>query len=101
MKNRRKRGGGYSDEEKRDFILLFGKSGLNRHRFSREHGINYFTFLGWLKNEKLLDKPVTGFSEVVMQDQMEALMELSFGNGNRICFYRLPAVDYLKQLLSL
>jgi hypothetical protein len=101
MKKYRNRGSKYSESEKRKFIVQFKKSGLNRHRFALESGINYFTFLDWLKKDDTEYESASGFSEVTMQDRREIYAEVKMGNGKSICFYQVPEVDYLKQIFSL
>jgi transposase-like protein len=100
MKNKRKRGSKYSFEDKKRFVSLFKRSGLNRHRFALENGINYCTFLDWLKKDGPGDESATGFSEVTIQDRPEIYAEVKIGNGKSICFYQVPEVHYLKQLFS-
>jgi hypothetical protein len=103
MKKNRNRGIKYSESEKSKFILKFKESGLNRHQFALKNGINYFTFLGWLKMEKSVDRRESevGFKEIKVNTSHDLFAEVDLGNGKCLRFYQAPSLEYLKQIFSL
>ena len=99
----------YSTEERHDLVERWKQSGLSMMAFSKQLGINYHTFVWWIKPKKNKAKskvksPVTtaGFSEVKITTNGDAQLfaRLTVGKVQIDLFQPLQA-DYLKQLSGL
>ncbi|HRZ98849.1 MAG TPA: transposase [Paludibacter sp.] len=99
----------YTTEEKRDLVERWKQSGLSMMAFSKQHGINYHTFVWWIKPKKNKAKSkvkpavsTAGFSEIKMTTNRDAQLfaRLTVGKVQIELFQPLHA-DYLKQLSGL
>lgn len=99
----------YSAEEKRDLVERWKQSGLSMMAFSKQHGINYHTFVWWIKPKKTktnskVKSPTTksGFSEVKIPRSTDPQLfaRLTLGKVQLDLFQPVQA-DYLKQLSCL
>lgn len=99
----------YSAEEKRDLVERWKQSGLSMMAFSKQHGINYHTFVWWIKPKKNKQKvkavpPAAspGFVELKINSREEGKLfaRLTVGKAHVDFFHPLQA-DYLKQLTGL
>ena len=99
----------YSKEEKHNLVERWKQSGLSMMAFSKQVGINYHTFVWWIKPKKNKQKgkvrpPAVppGFVELKINSHGEGKLfaRLTIGKVQVDLFHPVQA-DYLKQLTGL
>ena len=98
----------YSAAEKQALVTDWKQSGQTMMAFSRTIGVNYHTFINWIKPKKKQksakvgnEKLVAGFSEIAMPvlSNGNLFARVAFGK-TQLDLYQPVSVDFLKQLLS-
>ncbi len=94
----------YTEEQIKDYLDQWKASGKSQISFSKESGINYYTFNKWLSDRKRKSKIVkerkTGFSPIkVIPESVQAFAELK-REGNTIIIFHPVSADYLRVLLK-
>lgn len=86
-------------------IVAWQSSGLTQKRWCEAAGMNPATFQYWLRRWRARQDPPASPAFVPLTIRHEtsaatASMELCLPDGRRLCFCELPAVAYLRELLS-
>ena len=94
----------YTEEQIKDYLDQWQSSGKSQLLFSKEAGINYYTFNKWLGDQKRKAKipkeKKSGFSSIkVMPDQRSLFAELK-REGYSVLIYQTVSSDYLRSLLK-
>ena len=86
----------YSREEINNLKNQWQQSGLSKKRFAEEHGIKYYTFIGWFDGEV---KQPKGFMPVQINSP-EILFAEILSNGKTIRFYQPFPAEYFSLLIK-
>ena len=98
----------YSAVEKQALVAGWKQSGQTMMAFSKSIGVNYHTFINWIKPKKKTKrakagngKPVAGFTEVAMPalSNGNLFARVAFGR-TQLDLYQPVSAGFLKQLLS-
>lgn len=94
----------YNSQEINDYLEQWKASRKSQLAFSKEAGLNYYTFNKWLsdskrKGNKILKKQ-TGFIPIqVKEEKSGAFAEVKRAGGS-ITFFQSVSADYLRMLLQ-
>ena len=90
----------YIAEQIQEFILRWHQSGMNKRKFSKQEGLNYYTFGTWC--DKLKNRPAgsTGFSEIKIPSASSLFAQVHLPSGIKIDFYQPVPAPYLQLILK-
>lgn len=98
----------YTAAEKQALVASWKQSGQSMIAFSRTIGVNYHTFINWIKPKKQKKpvkagrgKPASGFSEIVLpaSDNGNLFARIAIGK-TQLDIYRPVSADFLLRLLN-
>ena len=91
----------HSIEDIKKRLALWRESGKSQIAFSKEHGINYYTFNKWVNDEKRKVKKPKGFTEVkVTPVSSSGLFAEIKKEGVTIVLHQMVSADFLRYLIK-
>ena len=94
----------YTEEQIKDYLDQWKSSGKSQISFSKEAGINYYTFNKWLSDRKSKGKCTkvkkSGFSPIKVMPQEHSVFAELKREGYSVLIYQAVSSDYLRSLLK-
>lgn len=94
----------YSEEQIKEYLDQWKSSGKSQILFSKEAGINYYTFNKWLSDQKRKGKnpkeKKSGFSAIKVIPQTHSVFAELKREGYSMLIYQAVSADYLLALLK-
>ena len=94
----------YSLQEIESYLEQWKSSGKSQLAFSKEAGLNYYTFNKWLsdskRESKKPSKKQTGFISIQVKEEKSGAFAEVKRAGSSIVFFQSVSADYLRMLLQ-
>ena len=94
----------YTEEEIKEYLEQWKSSGKSQISFSKEVGLNYYTFNKWLSDQKRKGKSPkekkSGFSALKVMPQEHSVFAELKREGYSVLIYQSVSADYIRALLK-
>ena len=94
----------YNTHQIKDYLEQWKASGKSQLAFSKEAGLNYYTFNKWLSDSKRKSnkpsKKQTGFIPIQVKEEKSVVFAEVKRTGGSIVFFQSVSAEYLRTLLQ-
>ena len=94
----------YNSQEIESYLEQWKSSGKSQIAFSKEAGLNYYTFNKWLSESKTKSKRAskrqTGFIPIQVKEEKGVVFAEVKRTGGSIVFFQSVSAEYLRTLLQ-
>ena len=94
----------HSTEEINKFLEEWRLSGKSQISFSKEMGLNYYTFNKWVNDDKKKNRKVrekrSGFTAIEVQGRSRGLFAEIRKDGTTVLLHQEVSADFLRTLLK-